>query len=142
MRFLSTMLLSTMVLAAIAGPGPTATAGEQDTYIFDALSRASYRLSFGRLIHGKPVPDWVKAVLVSGEGVSVPAKTIAVGTKTYRLDHVCKVHDCAGHTLDVLWSNGGNRIWAVIRDGGEPIVLGNPGPEQQKILDDAAKPAG
>jgi hypothetical protein len=122
------------------GLAASARGAEEAVYLFDLMARQPYRYALNKLLAKEPVPDWVKDFLTAGAGVGVPGKTVEVAGKTYRLDHLCKVHDCAGHVLAVLWAQGGQRVWAAIEDGaGEPMLFGKPSPDQAKVLSEAAK---
>ena len=133
MRFAALALLT-----LLAAPLP-ARAAEPDPYIFDVLALQPYKGNFARLVKPKTVPDWVKAIAVQGAGTAGPMKTVDVGGTPYRLDRVCKVGACAGHTLDVLWSPRGARVWAALVDDGKaPVMLGDPKPLQAKALTEAA----
>ena len=117
-----------------------AGAAEADTYLFDVLARGQYRAAFIQLFRGKTVPDWVKAVVKSGEGVAIPNKTVEIDGKSYRLDHVCKVHDCAGNVLAVLWAQGGRQVWAgLVDNASDPVWFGKPTPDQAQALTAALK---
>ena len=119
----------------------TAWANEDDVYIFDALARSNYRAAYAQLIKKATVPDWVRNVLRTGDGVATPAKTVSIGGKPFRLDRVCKLNDCTGNSLTVLFSPNGIRAWAALTDkGGAPILLGDPKPEIAQALTGATKP--
>ena len=120
----------------------TARAAEPDTYIFDVLALQPYKGNLARLLKPSTTPDWVKSIVTQGEGVAVPSKDVAVAGTPYRLDHVCKVHDCSGNTLDVLWSPRGTKVWAALVESGKPpVLLGNPPAAEAKVLSDAAAAA-
>ena len=120
------------VCAAGTKPPP-----EPDTYVFDLLALQPYKGNFARLVKTEALPDWVKAISTKGEGEAVPSKAIDIGGTPYRLDHVCKPHDCAGNTLDVLWAPAGRRVWAALVEGGKPpVMLGSPPAPQAKALKD------
>ncbi len=131
--------ITPLLIAGILAVAP-AWAAEPDTYVFDVLRHGQYRLAFIKLFKGQTVPDWVEAVVKAGEGVSTPMKTVDMGGKSYRLDHVCKVHDCAGNVLAILWAPAGQRVWAaVVEGGGAPAFYGTPSPEQTEALLAAVK---
>ena len=130
--------------ASAAGTPPTvsttpATASsEPDPYIFDVLPLQPYKGNLARLVKSKGTPDWVKAISVKGEGTAVPSKTVDIAGTPYRLDRVCKPHECNGNTFDVLWAPAGRRVWAALVDGGKPpVLLGTPPAPQAKALMDA-----
>ena len=137
--------MRSIVFAAVLalGMGGTVTgagAAEPDTYLFDVLRHSQYRYELNRVLKGKPVPDWVGAFLREGDGVVTTSKTVELGGKSYRLDHLCKVHDCAGNVLAVLWAPRGLRAWAALSEhGGTPVMFGDPTPEQSQALEAAAK---
>ncbi len=123
-------------LALLVGLSSAARAAEPDTYIFDVLALQPYKGSFARLVIGKEVPDWVKAIAVQGSGTAGPTRTVDVGGTPYRLDRVCKVGACAGNTLDVLWAPRGAKVWAaLVEDGKPPVMLGDPKGAQAKALE-------
>ena len=131
----TTAAIAFAILVSVA-----ARAAEPDTYLFDVLTHGQYHAAFVQLLRGKTVPDWVKAVVKSGEGVAVPNKTIEIAGKSYRLDHVCKVHDCAGNVLAVLWAQGGRQVWAgLVENAGTPVWFGKPTPDQAQALTAALK---
>ena len=97
-----------------------------------------YKGNLARLVKSKGTPDWVKAISVKGEGTAVPSKTVDIAGTPYRLDRVCKPHECNGNTFDVLWAPAGRRVWAALVDGGKPpVLLGTPPAPQAKALMDA-----
>ncbi len=115
-------------------------AAEPDTYLFDVLRHSQYRFELTRLLKDKAIPDWVRAFLKEGDGVASPSRTIDLGGKSYRIDHLCKVHDCAGNVLAVLWAPRGLRAWAALMEGGgTPILFGNPAADQAQALAAALK---
>ena len=127
------------LVVALIGP---ARAAEPDTYIFDLLALQPYKGNLARLLKPGTTPDWVKSIVTQGEGVAVPSKNVEIGGTPYRLDHICKVHDCPGNTLDVLWAPGGRKVWAALVEGVKPpVMLGDPKPPQAKALSDAAAAA-
>ncbi len=129
-------------LALLVGLSSAARAAEPDTYIFDVLALQPYKGSFARLVKGKEVPDWVKAIAVQGSGTAGPTRTVDVGGTPYRLDRVCEVGACAGNTLDVLWAPRGMKVWAALVEGGKPpVMLGDPKGAQEKELEAAANGA-
>ncbi len=133
MRFAPLALVTCLGLAA------GVQAAEPDPYIFDVLALQPYRGNLARLVKTREAPDWVKAMVSQGEGTAAPSKSVDIGGTPYRLDHVCKVHDCAGNTLDVLWAPRGAKVWAALVDGGKPaVMLGDPKPPQAKALEAAA----
>lgn len=137
MRSTATIALLLLIGMAVPRPG---WAAEPDTYLFDVLRHGQYKLAFIKLFKDKSVPDWVMAVVKAGEGVATPSKTVEVGGKAFRLDHVCKVHDCAGNVLAVLWSPAGQKVWAALVDAGAPpVFFGQPSPEETETLLAAAK---
>ena len=122
-------------LALIVGLSSAAQAAEPDTYIFDALALQPYKGNFARLVKGKDVPDWVKAIAAQGAGTAGPTKAVDVGGTAYRLDRMCKVGACAGNTLDVLWAPRGAKVWAaLVEDGKPPVLLGDPKGAQAREL--------
>lgn len=132
-----------LALALVLCPWGTARAAEPDTYIFDVLALQPYKGNLARLVKPATTPDWVKSIVTQGEGVAVPSKNVEIAGTPYRLDHVCKVHDCAGNTLDVLWSPGGRKVWAALVEGGKPpVMLGDPKPPQSKVLMEVSSSAG
>lgn len=134
MRFAALALLIGLGLSAPARSAEP----EAEPYIFDVLPLQPYKGNFARLVKGKSVPAWVRSISTQGEGTATPMRSVDVGGTPYRLDRVCKVHDCAGNTLDVLWAPRGTRVWAVLVEGGhEPVMLGEPKPPQAKALQDA-----
>lgn len=136
MRFAPLAVLTCLVLTGAA------RAAEPDTYIFDVLALQPYKGNLTRLLKGKTLPDWVPAVTAKGEGTAWPSKTVDISGTPYRLDHVCKVHDCAGNSLDVLWAPRGAKVWAALVEGGHPpVMLGNPPARQAKALSDAVAAA-
>ena len=135
MRFLPLALVLCLV--------GTARAAEPDTYIIQLLALHPYKGNLARLVKPATTPDWVKSIVTQGEGVAVPSKNVEIAGTPYRLDHVCKVHDCAGNTLDVLWSPGGRKVWAALIEGGKPpVMLGDPTGPQAKALTAASSSAG
>ncbi len=127
-----------LAIVVCLGLGGVAQASEPETYIFDVLALQPYRGNLARLVKTREAPDWVKAIVSQGEGMAVPSKSVDIGGTPYRLDHVCKVHDCAGNTLDVLWAPRGVKVWAALVDGGKPaVMLGDPKPPQAKALEAA-----
>ncbi len=136
MRFVPLAILACL---GLSGAAHAAQAAEPEIYVFDVLALQPYRGNLARLVKAKDAPDWVKAIVSQGEGTAVPSKTVDVGGTPYRLDHVCKVHDCAGNTLDILWAPRGAKVWAALVDGGKPaVMLGDPKPPQAKALMEAA----
>jgi len=124
-----------LAIVICLGLGGAAQAAEPETYVFDVLALQPYRGNLARLVKAKDAPDWVKAIVSQGEGTAVPSKSVDVGGTPYRLDHVCKVHDCAGNTLDILWAPRGAKVWAALVDGGKPaVMLGDPKPPQARAL--------
>ncbi len=133
-------LFSAVLVLGLVGAGAFARAAEPDTYLFDVLRHSQYRYELNRVLKGRPVPDWVAAFLREGDGVVIPSKTVDLGGKSYRLDHLCKVHDCAGNVLAVLWAPRGLRAWAALSEhGGAPVMFGNPAPDQSQALEAAVK---
>ena len=125
-------------LSALVG---AAVAGEDDTYIFDVLARANYRAAYTALIKRPDMPDWVRDVVRTGDGLGKPHTIVVLAGKDYRVDHVCKVNDCASHALTVLFAPHGQKAWGwLIDDKGAPIVLGAPKPDIAQILEKAAQP--
>ncbi len=121
----------------IAGP---AKAAEDDVYLFDALARANYRAAYTGLIKKAMVPDWVRDVLRTGDGVATPHTAVSLKGKDYRLDHVCKVNDCEGNAMAVLFAPHGQKAWAAFTDkNGAPTYLGAPSPDIQNVLATALK---
>ena len=136
MRFAAPALTIGLVLSGAA------RAAEPDTYLFDVLALQPYKGNFARLVKAKAAPDWVRRASSQGEGTAVPMRTVDIAGTPYRLDHLCKVHDCAGNTLDVLWAPRGARVWAALVEGGKPaVMLGDPPAPQAKALADAAAAA-
>ena len=136
------MRFAALALTIVLGLSGVARAAEPDTYLFDVLALQPYRGNFARLVKAKAAPDWVRAASSQGEGTAVPMRTVEVAGVPYRLDHLCKVHDCAGNTLDVLWAPRGARVWAALVEGGKPpVMLGDPPTPQAKALADAAAAA-
>lgn len=135
----SVVFAAVLALGAL-GAGAVARAAEPDTYLFDVLRHSQYRYELNRVLKGKSLPDWVAAFLREGDGVASPSKTVELGGKNYRLDHLCKVHDCAGNVLAVLWAPRGLRAWAALSEhGGPPVMLGNPAADQSQVLAAAVK---
>jgi hypothetical protein len=138
MRFVPLAIFACLGLsgaAHAAHASRAAQAAEPETYVFDVLALQPYRGNLARLVKAKDAPDWVKAIVSQGEGTAVPSKSVDVGGTPYRLDHVCKVHDCAGNTLDILWAPRGAKVWAALVDGGKPaVMLGDPKPPQARAL--------
>jgi len=132
MRFVPLAILAYL---GLSGAAHAAQAAEPETYVFDVLALQPYRGNLARLVKAKDAPDWVKAIVSQGEGTAVPSKRVDIGGTPYRLDHVCKVHDCAGNTLDILWAPRGAKVWAALVDGGKPaVILGDPKPPQARAL--------
>lgn len=135
----SVLVATLLVLGGICSGG-TGSAAEPDTYLFDVLRHSQYHYELARLLKGKHVPDWVQAFLKEGDGVASPSKTLEIGGKSYRVDHLCKAHDCTGNVLVVLWAPRGLRAWAaIVEGGGTPTLFGNPAPEQAQALTAAVK---
>ena len=136
------MRFTPLALVTCLGLAGGVQAAEPDPYIFDVLALQPYRGNLARLVKTREAPDWVKAIVSQGEGTAVPSKSVDIGGTPYRLDRVCKVHDCAGNTLDVLWAPRGAKVWAALVDGGKPaLLLGDPKPPQAKALQEAAAAA-
>ena len=103
------------------------------------LATQPYKGSFARLVKGKAVPAWVKAIAVQGAGTAGPMTTVDVAGTPYRLDRVCKVGACATDALDVLWAPHGAKAWAALVEAGRPaIMLGDPSGPQARALAEAA----
>ena len=136
-RFLAIVCVATVTaLAGTAG----APAAEPDTYLFDVLRHPQYKAALKQILKAKNVPGWVKAFMERGDGVVAPMKTIDLAGHPYRLDHLCKPHDCSGNVLAVLWSPGGRQVWAaLVNEGGTPVLFGNPSAEKTQALTADAK---
>ena len=116
------------------------SAAEPDTYLFDVLRHPQYKGALKQILGRKPVPAWVKAFMDRGDGVVSPMRTVDIDGHPYRLDHLCKPHDCAGNVLSVLWGPGGRKVSAaLIQGGGAPVLYGDPSPEQAQALTTDAK---
>ena len=127
-------VLASVSVAALTIAGG-ASAAEPDTYLFDVLRHPQYKAAFKQVLKGKAVPGWVKSFMERGDGVVAPMKMIDLAGHPYRLDHLCKPHDCSGNVLAVLWSSGGRQVWAALVDqGGTPILFGNPSPDKTQVL--------
>ena len=132
--------VAALLLFGPLGSSVTSLAAEPDVYLFDVLRHYQYHYELTRLLNGKAVPQWVDAFLKEGDGVASPSKTVELGGKSYRLDHLCKVHDCAGNVLVVLWAPRGLRAWAALMEGGRPpTMFGNPAADQAQALAAALK---
>ncbi len=137
---MKSVVFAALLAMGMAGAAGIARAAEPDTYLFDVLRHPQYRYELNRVLKDKSLPDWVVAFLREGDGVASPSKTIDLGGKSYRLDHLCKVHDCAGNVLAVLWAPRGLRAWAALsQNGGPPLMLGNPATDQSQALEAAVK---
>ena len=142
MRFVPLALALALGGAGTGQAAETRPPPEPETYIFDVLPLQPYKGNFARLVKGNTVPEWVTAISTKGEGTAVPAKTVDIGAQRFRLDHVCKPHDCDGNTLDVLWAPVGQKVWASLVDHGKPpVLLGNPPPPQARVLADPTSAA-
>ena len=128
------------MLALCGAAYGTAMAAEPETYLFDVLRHPQYKGALKQILKGKPMPDWVQAFMERGDGVVAPMKSVDVAGHSYRLDHLCKPHDCSGNVLSVLWSPGGRKVWAALVDqGAAPVFFGDPSPDQTATLSAAAK---
>ena len=131
------VLLTSLCVAAapLLTSGGSASAAEPETYLFDVLRHPQYKAALKQVVKGKDLPGWVQAFMERGDGVVAPMKSVEVAGHPYRLDHLCKPHDCPGNVLSVLWSPGGRKVWAaLVNQGGAPTLLGGPSPDKAQVL--------
>ena len=132
--------LAVQVAVALVAGTATCSAAEPETYLFDLLRHPQPKSALKQVLKGKAVPDWVKAFMARGDGVVAPMKILDISGRSFRLDHLCKPHDCAGNVLSVLWAPGDRKVWAaLVQGGGAPVFFGNPSPEQSQVLTSDAK---
>ena len=137
---LAILALGGSAFGAATVPLRAASAPEPETYLFDVLRHPQYKGALKQVLKGKTVPDWVQAFMDRGDGVVTPMKMVDIAGHSYRLDHLCKPHDCAGNALAVLWAPGGRKVWAaLVEAGAPPVFFGNPSPDQTETLSAAAK---
>lgn len=107
-------------------------------YLWDIITKPTYKHSLDVIVAGQPVDPWVKGLLRGDDGVSGPGKDATIGRKKFELYNTCQPHNCGGNFLYVLFTPGGGQAWAVFtKDGNIVRYYGRPDSDKQRVLREA-----
>ena len=130
-------IVALLVFTLIAG----AASAQEGSYLFDALSKPTYRAAWEKLMKEvQPTPDWLAQFSRNYDGVAGPMTPATIDGKAYELYFVCKPHDCAAKKFEVLFDAASKRAYGALGgDGNPPFFYGEPTPPMQDALANAMK---
>jgi hypothetical protein len=109
-------------------------------YLYDVMTKPTYKRSLNAIVAGQPVETWVRNVLSGEGGLATPGKVMSAGQANYELYDACQPHNCGGNFFYVLFAPGGSQAWAVItKDDRIMRYYGAPNATQKRLLSDATK---
>jgi hypothetical protein len=130
--------LSSFALAYLL-TSSTFSLAEED-YLFELLEHPQYLRTWNDLISSqKNVAHWLSEYSKTKNGPTTPGVIVHTDGNEYRINFVCKTHDCGNNMFYVMFSADGQDAWGLLlSDQHEDIFFGSPDKEKEDLLKTAA----
>jgi hypothetical protein len=140
-KFKTLLLLALCVGATCFSASPFGIAEASDPYLFDLLTKSTYRKSWDELFRGeKNVDRWLAQYAKTNDGPATPAKLLESGGVSYQLTSVCKTHDCGDNIFFVIFASNGAKAWGLLlKYQKDERFFGNPDESMKQLLRGAPK---
>jgi Inhibitor of vertebrate lysozyme (Ivy) len=114
---------------------PQAQPAEQP-YLYDLLDKPAYAKSWKALFKDeKKVDAWLAAYAKTQDGPATPGKLLKLDGKDYRVNMVCKRHDCDINQFFVLFTQDGSAAWGLqVKGKGNERFFGKPDDQKKQAL--------
>lgn len=109
-------------------------------YLYDLLAKPAYAKSWKALFKDeKKVDAWLAAYARTQDGPATPGKALKLEGKNYRLNSVCKTHDCDTNQFHVLFNEDGSAAWGLLlksngKDKAKERFFGKPDEQKRRAL--------
>lgn len=126
---------SNLLLAGALAGIPLAGLGAEP-YLFELLDRPAYRKAWDALFAGEPAVDaWLARYAKTRNGPANAGETLTLDARTYRVNAVCKTHDCGDNRFVVVFAPDGTRAWGLLdKAGANARYFGKPDAAMQGAL--------
>lgn len=128
-RLLVLPALVGLSLLGFAAPAVASTQGK--VALYEVIGRDPYRATWKKLT--APVIQserWLKGA----HGIWTPARIVQVDAQRFKVFFLCKVNDCAGSRITVIFTPDGSRGFAALHTPTGTQVLGSPNVVVHKAL--------
>lgn len=125
--------LLTCILPALAHAQPQPA---EQPYLYDLLAKPAYAKSWKALFKDeKKVDAWLAAYAKTQNGPATPGKLVKLEGKDFRVNMVCKTHDCDTNQFYVLFNAEGTAAWGLLVKGkGNERFFGKPDEVKKQAL--------
>ena len=115
----------------LPGAAPPPAERAPSDYLRDARFKAAYQAVLGPMAQER----WIAQL----EGPAPPVKQVKVGGVAHDLLAVCKQHDCAEHTMVLMYAPSTGSVAGKVVQAGKSTPLGQPSPAEKAELERAWK---
>ena len=130
MRMISLVFLCLATLLPL-----TAKAQRPSLYIFDVLNRPSYRAAYERMLRNeRGLPRWMATAQAATRATTTPGVTRRVEGTNREIFSFCQAHNCAGHTVVVMFTEFGESAKGLLSDDNHVSFFGNPSAAESRTL--------
>src|SRR5690606_10018465 len=105
--------LSSFALAYLL-TNPTFSLAEED-YLFELLEHPQYLRTWNDLISSQEnVASWLANYSITKNGPTTPGVIVHAEGNEYRINFVCKTHDCGNNMFYVMFSSDRQDAWGLL----------------------------
>lgn len=134
-------LIATMLALSCTAKAGSAAQVAGDAYLFDVLKNKTYRKAWDALfIQENQVDNWLARYAKTKDGPATPSEPLTIAGKPYRLNFVCKTHDCGDNFFYVIFNQTGDKAWGILlKNNRVERFFGQPDAAQKAALRQAAQ---